>query len=169
VRSSPLPLLAAIVVALTACHPGGEYATGGRKSSGDEDTVRGETNGRMFDFVSNKPEGDDWQLRIRGSSLWAAYGHDDSPDELGTKNLSSKETQKVWDLIDKLDIAGRKKGKPDEDEGYVSFRLREPGGENGHDIFEVYISRATEDGDVIELAEYLQVLVKKHFKEKPNF
>ena len=171
VRSPTFPLQIAIVCFLAACHPGGEYATGGRSAArgDDPDAVRGETNGRMFDFVSNKPEGDDWQLRIRGSSLWAAYGHDDSPDELGTKNLSNKETQKVWDLIDKLDIAGRKKGKPDEDEGYVSFRLREPGGENGHDIYEVYISRATEDEDVIELAEYLQVLVKKHFKEKPNF
>jgi hypothetical protein len=133
------------------------------------DVDRGETNSRMFDFVSYKPDGDDWQIRIRGNSIWASYSHEDNSDELPTKGLSSKETKKVWDLIDALDIGGRKKGKKDEDEGYVSLRLREPGGEEGHDIFEVYISRTTEDDEVLALAEYLQELIFKYHKEKPNF
>jgi hypothetical protein len=156
----------AIALVASACHPGGEYAPSGR-AAGDVD--RGETNGRMFDFVSYKPEGDDWQIRIRGSSMWASYSRDDSSDELGSKNLSDKETAKVWKLIDALEIPDRKKGKKDEDEGYVSLRLREPGGEEGHDIFEVYVTRATEDEDVIALAEYLQDLIFKYHKEKPNF
>jgi hypothetical protein len=154
------------IALLVGCKTGGEYAQGSREA-GDVD--RGETNGRMFDFVSYKPEGDDWQIRIRGSSIWASYSHEDSSDDLGTKNLSDKETNKVWKLIDAIEIAERKKGKKDEDEGYVSLRLREPGGEEGHDIFEVYISRETEDDEVLALAEYLQVLIEKHHKEKPNF
>ena len=156
----------AIALAFAACKTGGEYVQGDRSGT---DVDRGETNGRMFDFVSYKPDGDDWQIRIRGNSIWASYSHEDNSDELPTKALSSKETKKVWDLIDALDIAGRKKGKKDDEEGWVSLRLREPGGEEGHDIFEVYISRMTEDDDVLALAEYLQDLIFKYHKEKPNF
>ncbi len=156
----------AIVLAVGACKTGGEYAQNTRES-GDVD--RGETNGRMFDFVSYKPEGDDWQIRIRGSSLWASYSHEDHSDDLGSKNLSDKDTKKVWDLIDALDIGGRKKGTKDEDEGYVSLRLREPGGEEGHDILEIYVTRATEDEDVLALAEHLIVVIKKYYKKEPEF
>lgn len=154
-----------LIALLAACHAGGTYAKGGG-FGGDAD--RGETNGRQFDFVSNKPDGDDWQIRIRGSSLWASYAHEDSEDQLGTANLSAKETEKVWKLVDALEIPDRKKGKKDEDNGYVELRLREPGDEAA-DIFTVYVSRETEDDDVLDLAKYLRELVGKHFKEKPNF
>ena len=156
-----------LAVALaTGCKTGGEYVPLDREA-GDVDT--GETNGRMFDFVSNKPEGDDWQIRIRGSSLWAPYSHDDDAKDLGTKNLSNKEMHRIWKLIDAIEIPERKKGKKDEDEGYVQLQLREPGGEDGHDIFTIYVSRATEDEDVLALAEYLGDLVKKYTKKKPSF
>lgn len=135
-------------------------------SQGDLD--RGETNGRMFDFVSNKPDGDDWQIRIRGSSLWASYAKETKADPLGTTNLTDKETRRVWSLIDNLQLADRKKGKKDEDEGYVELRLREPT-DDKHDIITRFVTRATEDEDVIALAEYLQDLIKKYFKETPNF
>ena len=156
----------AIALAIAACKTGGEYVQSDR--IGGED-VSGETNGRMFDFVSNKPDGDDWQIRIRGSSLWASFSNEELTDDLGTKNLSRKEATKVWTLIDALEIPERKKGKKDEDEGFVQLRLREPGGEEGHDIFTIFISRATEDEDVLALAEYLATLVKKYHKETPNF
>lgn len=159
-------MLLVLLLAAGCPKAGGQYAQNDREA-GDVDT--GETNGRMFDFVSNKPEGDDWQIRIRGSSMWASFSHEDSTDDLGTKNLNAKETRKVWKLIDALDIPERKKGKKDEDEGYVQLRLREPGGEEGHDIFTVFISRATEDEDVLALAEYLRDLITKYHKEKPNF
>ena len=159
-------LVLALVV-LSACpKAGGSYAQGDR-AAGNID--RGETQGRMFDFVSNKPEGDDWQVRLRGSSLWASYSNEDSTDELGTRNLSKKEASKVWKLIDALEIVDRKKGRKDEDEGYVYLRLREPGGDEGYEFFEAYVSRATEDEGVIELAEYLRDLITKYHKEKPNF
>jgi TRAP-type C4-dicarboxylate transport system permease small subunit len=113
--------------------------------AGDRD--RGETNGRMFDFVSNMPEGDDWQIRVRDSSLWAAYGDGENVKELGTANLTQKETDKLWALVDEVEIQDRKKGKKDEDEGYVQLRLREPGEEDQHDIFEIYVSRADAGDD----------------------
>jgi hypothetical protein len=151
---------------MAACKTGGEYVQSDRLGSEDK---AGETNGRMFDFVSNKPEGDDWQIRIRDSSMWASFSREDEVNDLGTKNLSRKEAAKVWKLIDALEIPERKKGKKDEDEGFVQLRLREPGGEEGHDIFTIFISRATEDEDVLALAEYLGDLVKKYHKEKPSF
>jgi hypothetical protein len=80
------------VFAISSCGAGGEYAQGDRQAGAVD---RGEVNGRMFDFVSNKPEGDDWQIRIRGSSMWASYGNEENVDELGTKNLDARETAKV--------------------------------------------------------------------------
>jgi hypothetical protein len=157
-------ILLAVVLG-AACGAGGAYAPSNR-AGGEVD--RGEANGRMFDFVSNKPEGDDWQIRIRGSSMWASYSNEDKSDDLGTTNLDAKETAKVWKLIDALELEGRKKGKKDEDEGYVQLRLREPGEEN-HDFITVFVSRADPPDEVVELAEYLRTLVAKYHKEKPNF
>jgi len=145
---------------------GGDYVQGDRHG-GDVD--RGETNGRRLDFVSNKPEQDEWQIRITGSSMWVSYAKDASADKLGSINLTEKETRKVWRLVDNLDIPNRKKGKRDEDEGYVSLQLKEPGGDNGGERYHVYISRASKDEDLIALAQYLQDLTEKYKKERPNF
>lgn len=157
-------LVALLLIA--ACSTGGSYVQGSREEGGN----RGETNGRMFDFVSNMPEGDDWQIRLRDNSLWAAYGDGDTVSDLGTKPLSKKETNKIWSLVDAVEIPDRKKGRQDEDEGWVQLRLREPGDES-HDIFTIYISRADagDDEEVLALAAYLQDLVEKHFKKKPEF
>jgi hypothetical protein len=167
VRVIALCLALCSTIALGACSTGGSYVKG-EPMEGDRD--RGETNGRMFDFVSNMPEGDDWQIRVRDSSLWAAYGDGEKVKELGTANLTQKETDKLWELVDAVEIPDRKKGKKDEDEGYVQLRLREPGDEQ-HDIFLIYVSRAdaADDEEVLSLAEYLQKLIEKHFKKKPEF
>lgn len=159
-------VLLAVVLVISACKAGGEYAQNTRSGS---ELDRGETNGRSFEFVSNKPEGDDWQIRIRDSSMSVGYGNDTKSEDLGTINLDKKETAKVWKLIDALDIENRKKGKKDEDEGYVMLRIREPGGDSGHEAKTIFMSRASEDDEFLALAEYLRTLVGKYRKEKPNF
>lgn len=161
-------LLLAIACVLAACAggAGGEYVRGERHG-GDVD--RGETNGRRFDFVSNKPELDDWQIRVTGSSMWISYGNEDSIDKLGSINMTEKETRKLWKLVDALDIPHRKPGKRDEDEGYVSLQLKEPGGDDDGERYHIYISRATNDEDLLALASYLQDLTEKYKKERPSF
>jgi hypothetical protein len=156
-----------ILVALFACHPGGEYAPTDRESSGVD---RGDTNGRTFDFVSNKPDGDDWQIRVRGTALWVSYAREDSTDKLGSRNLTDKESRKIWRLVDAIDIPSRKKGQKDDDSGYLTLVLREPGAEQ-HDITTIYVSRdkAEKDDDVVALASYFQELIAKYYKETPNF
>ena len=154
--------------AIAACGAGGaQYATGARQGGSEVD--RGEVNGRLFDFVSNKPEGDDWQIRIRGNAMWLSYGNEEDDDELGSISLSQKETDKVWELIDALEVEGRKKGKKDEDEGYVILRLGEVGEDGKKEYTTVFVSRANADEAVIDLAEYLRGLALKYKKEKPNF
>ena len=162
-RSVPTCILIGVLAIGCA---GGSYQQGERKS-GEAD--RGETNGRMFDFVSNKPDADDWQIRIRDTSMWAAYANGTDETQLGTVNLEEKEAKRVWKLIDELDIGGRKKGKKDEDEGYVQLRLREPGGESNHDLTTVFVSRATEDEAVLDLGAYLQKLILKYHKKQADF
>lgn len=159
--------LLALVLVIPAC--GGEYAQNSRGGGGGGELDRGETNGRSFEFVSNKPEGDDWTIRIRDSSMSVGYGNDQKSESLGTINLDKVETKKVWKLIDALDIMNRKKGKKDEDEGYVMLILREPGGDAGHEQKTVFMSRTSEDDDFLALAEYLRTIVGKYRKEKPNF
>lgn len=161
-------LLLAFACLLAACpSAGGSYVQGGRQE-GDVD--RGETNGRRFDFVSNKPDLDEWVIRVTGSSMWVSFAQEESSDKLGSINLTDKETRKLWKLIDALDIPHRKKGKKDEDEGYVSLQLKEPGGDDGGgEVHRVYISRTTKDEDLIALATYLQDLTEKYKKERPSF
>lgn len=145
---------------------GGSYAPSGRRG-GDVD--RGETNGRRFDFVSNKPEQDDWQIRVTGSSMWVSYARDASADKLGSISLTDPETRKLWKLIDALDIPHRKRGKQDEDEGYVSLQLKDPSGDGSADRRRIFISRASDDEDLLALARYLQDLTEKYKHERPNF
>lgn len=160
-------LLLVFAYVLAACpKAGGDYVQNERRG-GEVD--HGETNGRRFDFVSNKPEQDEWQIRVTGSSMWVSFAQDASTDKLGSINLTDKETRKLWKLINALDIPGRKTGKKDEDEGYVSLQLKEPGGDNGGELYHVYISRASDDDDLLALAVYLQDLTEKYKKERPSF
>lgn len=160
-------LCLALAIASLACSPGGAYVKGRQGGGAD----RGETNGRMFDFVSNLPDGDDWQIRVRDDSLWAAHGDGEVIEDLGTTRMSKKDTTRFWELVEAVDIAGRDEGEPDEDEGFVELRLRDPGEEEEYDIFKIFVSRAdaADDEEVLSLAEHLQKLVEKYFKKKPEF
>jgi hypothetical protein len=154
----------AIAFVLAAC--GGQYAKTDREAS---DVDRGEVNGRSFEFVSNLPDGEDWQIRLRDSSMWASYSEGETSKEYKSVNLDARETRKIWELIDNLQMPDRKKGKQDEDEGYVMLRLREPGGDEGHDVFTANVSRATKDQDVLDLGAYFQKLIKKYHKKEADF
>jgi hypothetical protein len=169
VRVLVLWLVISLGGALSAggCATGGSYARADREGDFERS---GETNGRMLDFVSNLPEGDDWQIRVRDDSLWVAHGDGEQSNELGAARLAKKEAARLWELIDAVEIPDRKKGKKDPDEGWVQLRLREPG-DDSHDIHTIYISRldAEDDEEVLALAAYLQDLVQKHFKKKLEF
>jgi hypothetical protein len=156
-------LVVTVLAALGACKTGGSYAY---EQSGRGEADRGETNGRMFDLISNKPDGDDWQIRIRDSSMWAAYATGTDETQLGTVNLDAKETARIWELIDEADLGGRDEGELDDDAGYLQLRLREPGGEEGHDVTSVYLTRNTDDDAIIELGTYLQKLILKYHKKE---
>jgi hypothetical protein len=158
--------LLVIVCLALACQPGGKYVQADRHT-GNAD--RGETNGRRFDFVSNKLDEDDWQIRITGSSMWVSYAKLAETDKLGSINLTAKETRKLWSLIDAMDIPNRKAGKKDEDAGYVSLQLKEPSGDGRSERNHVYISRASRDENLLALARYLQDLTEKYKKERPSF
>jgi hypothetical protein len=151
---------------LLACGAGGKYADSDRVAGNNP---RGETNGRNFDFVSYLPDGEDWQVNIRDSKLWAAYSEGEDSKEYKPVNINSSETEKLWALIEEVNLFDRKKGKKDEDEGYVMMRLREPGGEEGHDVVSVFVSRATKDEAVLDLGAYLQKLIMKYYKKEADF
>ncbi len=130
---------------------------------------RGEVNGRSFELVSTKPDGTEWTFRVRGNALWVGFVEGTKLGELGSINLAGKERQKLWNLIDMVDVGGRKRGKPDPKHGTVVMRLREPSDEGAHDARSVNVSRHTEDEDVIALANFLIELVEKHKRVSPAF
>jgi hypothetical protein len=166
VRVSIRILLAlAAVAGAPACK--GSYATGsGMQSFSDR---RGETNGRSFDFVSTKPDGSEWTIRVRGTAMWVGYAKGKKTDELGSFGLSDDEYDKLWGLVDGVDIASRKHGKVDPEHGTVSMHLREVTNKGEHDLETVFVSRDTDDEDVIALADYLATLVENHKNERPAF
>ncbi len=133
------------------------------------DDPRGEVNGRSFEFVSTKPDGTEWTFRVRGNGLWVGFVEKDKTGELGSIQLSGKERKKLWELIDMVDVGGRRKGKPDPEHGTVIMRMREPTDEGEHDARTVNVSRRTEDEDVIALANYFIDLVERHKKVSPAF
>ncbi len=130
--------------------------------TGDPDVPRGDTNGRMFDFISSKPDGTEWTIRVRGDSMWVAYSTPKKDKDLGPVTLSGKEAKKLWRLIDALALEDRDEGEQDEDAGSVLLRLREPTEDDEHEILSTYVSRDTEDEDVIDLADYLIKLIARH-------
>jgi hypothetical protein len=154
-----------VLAVIAGCKTGGEYVEVPREGRAN----RGDTNGRSFDFVSTKPDGDEWTIRFRGDAMSVFYSIDDKSDNLGSFNLTRKEATKLWDLVDELNLPGRRSGFIDDDEGTVLFRLREPAGEDEHELYTVYVSRTTDDEAVIDIAEYLRTVVKRHTKETPNF
>lgn len=162
VRSAKIMLAAALTAALSVqgCS-GGDYQP--------VEDPRGEVNGRSFEFVSTKPDGTEWTFRIRGNSLWVGFVEKTKTGELGAIQLSGEERKKLWELIDMVDVGGRKKGKPDEKNGTVILRMREVDDDGEHDSKMVQVSRHTEDEDVIALANYLIDLVEKHKKVSPAF
>jgi hypothetical protein len=107
---------------------------------------------------------------VRGTSIWVSHSQESKSDDLGgAQNLTEDESVKLWNMIDALDIPKRKKGKVDDDKGTVTLRLREPTDEGPHDVYTVYVSRDTDDDDVLSLGKYLQKLVTTHFKKNPTF
>lgn len=148
------------------CACKGEY---GPTTRGPGEVDRGDVNGRMFDFVANLPDGDDWQIRIRDNSLSVGYGNAGASEALPPVALDAKETENVWKLIDALDLETRKKSKIDDEDGYFQLRLREPSGDEHHDVVTVYVSRSDDDDDVAALAKYLRTLVTKYHRKKPTF
>lgn len=151
----------AMAVVLLACK-GGQYSSSTQRFGGSE---RGEANGRMFDYVAMSPEGDQWEVRLRGNAMWVAYSLEDKLESFRPVNLTKAEADKVWALVEKIDLSSRRRGKLDEKNGSVLLRLREPG-EEEHDIYSVYFSREAENQKVLALAEYLSKLVKKYYNEK---
>ena len=158
VRRCAIILSAVVAASLPACGGADYQASADRK---------GEVNGRSFELVSTKPDGDEWSFRVRGNSLWVGFVRDAEIGELGDIELNGAETIKLWDLIDNVDVGGRKRGRDDRKRGTVTLRLREPDGEGGHDLATVRVSRKTDDEDVLSLADYLIELVTLHENVEP--
>jgi hypothetical protein len=121
----------------------------------------------MFDFISSKPDGSEWTVRVRGNSLWVAWSTAKDAKDLGPVTLADKESKKLWKLIERLELFDRDEGEQDEDAGTVMMRLREPVEDEEHELVTVYDSRETEDEDVIALASYLIDLIARHHKVEP--
>ena len=155
-----------LVLALAAVAAGG-VACGATDYQASSDR-RGEVNARSFELVSTRADGDEWSFRARGNSLWVGFVRDDEIGELGETELGGKEAERLWELIEQVDVGGRKRGKADDRRGTVTMRLREPDGSGGHDLRTVFVSRKTKDADVLDLLDFLTELVTRHHQVEPS-
>lgn len=158
-RSLALSLAAALAAATPACGAADYQVKGDRQ---------GEVNGRSFEFVSTKPDGTEWTFRARGNSLWVGYVGEEKVDDLGETRLRADEATRLWELVDLVDVGGRRPGREDRKHGTVTLRLREPD-DDGHDLTIVRVSRRTSDDDVLALADFLIELVQRHHHVEPAF
>ena len=152
-------LLAGAAVSVAGCGAADHHTDGDR---------RGDVDGRSFELVSTKADGNEWSFRARGNSLWIGYVRDEDVGELGTIELDGRETAKLWDLIDNVDVGGRPKGKQDRRRGTITLRLREPDDDGGHDLRTAFVSRKTDDEDVLALIDYLALLAQEHEHVEPS-
>jgi hypothetical protein len=156
--------LVAVAVLLAACGPTARPASGDR---------RGDTHGRMFDFVSQKPDGSEWTIRIRGDSMWLAYATGEEARDLGPVTLGGGERDRLWSLVDEIAVDEDEELDPEEDDGEevgtVLLRIRQPTGDGDHDIISIYLARDTDNESVLDLASFLVDLVKKHHGLEPAF
>ena len=158
---------AALLVCLGVLGLGVALAACGPNLGPGPDDRRGDTNGRMFDFVSDKPDGAEWTIRARGDSLWVAYSTRKEDKELGETTLTPKEAKKLWALVDDVSVDRDEEVDPEADDGGVGtvlLRIRQPTDDGDHDIISVYVPRDTENQSVIDLANYLIDLVARHHK-----
>jgi hypothetical protein len=156
-----------IVVALAGAVSASVPACGGADHRLSDDR-RGDVNGRSFELVSTRADGNEWSFRARGNSLWIGYVRDADIGELGDIVLDGRETAKLWDLIDNVDVGGRRKGKPDRRRGTITLRLREPDDIGGHDLQTALVSRRNDDEDLGALLDFLTELVSKHKHVEPS-
>ena len=84
--------------------------------------------------------------------------------------MYKRQARTLWNLIDELNLAGRRQGKRDAPEGTVMMRLRDPT-DDKHELTEIYVARdkANDDEAVAAVAVYLGDLVRKYKNEEPNF
>jgi hypothetical protein len=150
---------AAAAVSVPGCSAADHHTTGDR---------RGDVNGRSFELVSTRTDGTEWSFRARGNSLWIGFVRDEDIGDLGAVALSRREAARLWELIDNVDVGGRKRGKADRKRGTITLRLREPDGEGGHDLRTVLVSRKTTDEDVLALVDYLVELARTHKQVEPS-
>jgi hypothetical protein len=150
----------AVAVGLCACGPTARPAS---------DDRRGDTNGRMFDFVSHKPDGSEWTVRIRGDSMWIAFSTATDHRELGPTTLAAGQARKLWTLIDDVAIGDDEEADGDEEVGSVLLRIRDPSDDGDHDIVSIYVPRDTRNETVIDLASYLIDLAMAHHRIEPAF
>lgn len=159
VRALVIVVSVAVAASVPAC------SAADHRTSGDR---RGDVDGRSFELVSARADGDEWSFRARGNSLWIGYVRDGDIGELGDIALDGREAAKLWDLIDNVDVGGRPRGKPDRRRGTITLRLREPGDDDGHDLATALVSRKTSDEDVLALSDYLIELARKHKHVEPS-
>ena len=133
---------------------------------------RGDTNGRMFDFVSGKPDGEEWTIHCRGDSMWVAFSTATQSKDYGEATLTATESKTLWRLIDAVEVDPEEEVDSTHEDGTVLLRLRVPpdGDDDGdHEVVGVTLSRATENDSVIDLASYLIDLIKAHHGVEPAF
>lgn len=152
-RLLPLLFVFSLVPALGGC--AGMEASNAGAADGDR---RGDVNGWVFRLLSEDEDGE-WNVRLRGDAMWVGRVRGRSEREVGNFRLTERQSSKLWDLIDAINIPERTSKDLDGQPAlFVRLRQREEGN------WSAYISREQidEDEDVNNLLTYIERLIRTH-------
>jgi hypothetical protein len=152
-RLLPFVFVLSLAPQLGGC--AGMEASSAGAADGDR---RGDVNGWVFRLLSEDEDGE-WNVRVRGDTMWVGRVRGRKEREIGNFRLTEKQSGKLWNLIDAINIPERKSQDLDgEPSLFVRLRQREEGN------WSTYISRdeIDEDEDVNKLVTYIERLIRKH-------
>ncbi len=158
-----LALLSLLLLSTTACEPVQVISN-----------RRGDVDGRTYEFSSGgsfHPDGrGEWILRLRGDALWIARDRKGKITEYGTFKLSEPESDKLWRLVTKAQIASRPATARDDGGENVRYRfsLKNASKRLPHTI-ELRDDEVAGDEQLKILVTYEGRLIKKYTGKKPKF
>ena len=150
-------LLAVLFLVSVVPELGGCAGAAASNSSADGDR-RGDVNGWVFRLVSEDEDGE-WNVRVRGDAMWVGRVIGRREKEIGSFQLTDVQRNKLWDLVDAINIPERKSQDLDGQAAlFVRLRQREEG------TWSAYISRdeIDVDEDVNNLVTYIERLIRTH-------
>jgi hypothetical protein len=137
---------------------------------GPGDDRRGQVNGRLFEFSTAGSEHTDahgaWLVRVRGNAMWIAQVLDGKTSEYGPFPLADKDEQKLWTMVDELDLLARSSKKVRSKRTAVYQLTMMKPKVTAHTVV-LPMVEAMQDEAVVSMVAFMGSLIRRYAKASP--